>query len=191
MSDPEPAPAGPAIPVWLLDVDGTLNAFAGGGPDLGWGDTRVDRVQGPTTLWTLRWAPPLLDRIRALLDAGLVEIRWCTTWTEQVRILEELLDLPALPVEVIPGPGELNQDAKIAAALAVLAAGRPLVWADDNAIPEPGEAGWDDAFEAPGAPRLFITPEPTHGLQPEHLDAIERFLAGIAAGAGQPVGAEA
>src|SRR5262249_22069995 len=63
-------------PVWLLDVDGVINA---GSP--GWGGApRTGNAYSSGMEFRIRWAPPLVARIRALHDRGAAEIRWCSTW---------------------------------------------------------------------------------------------------------------
>ncbi len=63
-------------PVWLLDVDGVINV-----PRPGWNAApRSGNACSAGTAFRIRWAPALLDRIRALHHTGSVEIRWCSTW---------------------------------------------------------------------------------------------------------------
>ncbi|GAA4590198.1 hypothetical protein GCM10023107_15520 [Actinoplanes octamycinicus] len=155
-------------PVWLLDVDGVLNANRPG-----WGAApRRAMAYAAGTGFLMRWAPALLDRIRAIHRSGAVEIRWCTTWCPQSEQLERLFALPRLEP---CWTDELHQPeaaaAKLAAARRVLAAGRPLIWTDDADIPPAAHE------ELPRLGRtLLITPRPNRGLQPEHLDAVEQFL---------------
>jgi hypothetical protein len=60
-------------PVWLLDVDGVLNAARPG-----WGEApRSGTAYSAGQPFSLRWAPALVARIRELHGRGVVEIRWC------------------------------------------------------------------------------------------------------------------
>src|SRR5690606_35099575 len=157
-------------PVWLLDVDGVLNA-----PRPGWGaPPRSGTASSGGLLFRIRWAPPLVARIRGLHNSGLVEIRWCSTWCSDADQIERLLGLPRLVRawhhEVTP---HTAPTAQLTAALAVLDQGRRLVWTDDDAIPTSGPVR--DELTANGR-ALLITPVPTRGLQPDDLDAIEAFL---------------
>lgn len=176
--DPRPVPQvvpadRPETPVWLLDVDGVVNANrpGWGGPprrSLVWADS--DR-----TSYLIRWAPALIDRIRALHDGGAVELRWCTTWCPDAARLEQLWRLPPLIRAFTADPmprGAACWPLKLAAARAVLAQGRRLVWTDDDALPPPGPAR--DELTA-GGRALLIAPRANRGLQPADLDRIESF----------------
>ncbi|BCJ41819.1 hypothetical protein GCM10010168_75070 [Actinoplanes ianthinogenes] len=154
-------------PVWLLDVDGVLNANRPG-----WGAApRRGMAYADGIGYVMRWAPALLDRIRAIHRAGTAEIRWCTTWCAQAGQLERLFALPHLQPcwteELTPQEAAV---AKLAAARRVLTDGRPLIWTDDADIPPSAHE------ELPGLGRvLLIAPRPNRGLQPDDLDAVERF----------------
>lgn len=157
--------------VWLLDVDGVLNARRPG-----WGGPpRRGYASSEGVSWPIRWAPALIARIHALHRLGSVDIRWCSTWCADADELERLFGLPRLeraftePVR----PGEEADAVKLAAAYAVLDSGVPLVWTDDVAIPASGPAY--DRLVAEGR-TLLIAPDPGRGLQPGHLDAIEEFV---------------
>ena len=156
--------------MWLLDVDGVINA---GAP--GWGGApRTGNAYSSGLEFRIRWAPPLIARIRALLDEGAVEIRWCSTWCCDADQLERLFSLPRLDrcwTEDING--EVAAAAKLAAARQVLADGRRLIWTDDTEVPASGPV--HDELTRDGR-SLLIAPSPRVGLQPEHLDAIEAFL---------------
>lgn len=162
-------PSYAATPVWLLDVDGVLNANRPG-----WGAApRRGTAYADGIGWTMRWAPALLDHIRTLHRSGTVEIRWCTTWCPHAGQLERLFALPQLEPcwhdNLAPPEAAV---AKLAAAHEVLKSGRPLIWTDDADIPPAAHE------ELPRLGRtLLITPRPNRGLQPEHLDAIEAFVA--------------
>jgi hypothetical protein len=158
-------------PVWLLDVDGVLNV---GRP--GWDEEpRSGNAQSAGFEFGLQWAPSLMARIRALHDGGRVEIRWCSTWCCDADQLERLFDLPRFDrcwdVDINGGAAAT---AKLAAARRVLADGRRLIWTDDTEVPTSGPL-YDELAE--GGRALLIAPSPRRGLLPEHLDAIDAFLA--------------
>jgi hypothetical protein len=158
------------LPVWLLDVDDVVNASR---PC--WGTAPYTaRVQDAFGMeWKLRWAPKLLERIRVLQRSGTVEIVWCTTWCPEARQLERLWGLPELQCAwTAPKFGFDAVEAKQAAALETVRAGRRLIWTDDDAIPTVGELV--DELEAAGA--LLIRPKKNRGLQPDDMDAIEAFI---------------
>jgi hypothetical protein len=161
-------------PVWLMDVDGVLNASRPG-----WGGPPQRRlVWSPTdqASYPMRWAPDLIDRIRSLHVGGKVEIRWCTTWCPDAGELERLWRLPELERALVADPmprGAASWPLKLAAAQAVLADGRRLIWTDDEALPKAGETR--DELTAGGL-ALLIAPRPRHGLRPDDLDRIEAFV---------------
>lgn len=163
-------------PVWLLDVDGVVNATRPG-----WhAPPRRAYAYDAGTAYRLRWAPALIDRIRALHASGTVEVRWCTTWCAYADQLERMWRLPRLDRAFCdPVDGLTAAPLKVAAARKMLAQGRRLIWTDDEIVPAPGT---DLHTELTAAGRaLLIAPVSTRGLQPEHLDAIEAFARATAA----------
>jgi hypothetical protein len=164
-------------PVLLLDVDGVVNATQPGWSAAPFKGTAYADGTG----YTMRWAPALIDRIRHLHTAGIVEVRWCTTWCAFADQLERLWRLPEL-VRAFEEPinGRLAAVAKLAAARQVLAQGQRLIWTDDTEVPTGGDLY--DELTADGR-ALLIRPSGRRGLQPDDLDAIERFAAADVAGA--------
>lgn len=69
-------------PVWLLDIDGVLNANR---PGWGAGPRRITCAG-----YVIRWAPALIDRIDTIRRAGLADIRWSSTWCGEPAQLAEL-----------------------------------------------------------------------------------------------------
>ncbi len=92
-----------APPLWLLDVDGVLNAITRR-PDPGvWGDWRHGRATADGVAWPIWWSPSLTAGISRLHSRGLVEVRWLTTWADQANgDLGRLLGLPRLAVVAAP-----------------------------------------------------------------------------------------
>ncbi|MDP9794377.1 hypothetical protein J2S43_002889 [Catenuloplanes nepalensis] len=170
-------PGVPLIPpVWLLDVDGVINA-----KKPGWGGPPLRRdVYSPGDDYTypLRFAPALIVRLRELIEAERVEVRWCTTWCPEAHLLERAWSLPPLAVALTQRPlprGAECWPLKYRAARDVLdVEGRRLIWTDDEALPRPGPDR--DALTA-GGRALLIAPDSRRGLQPADLDAIDRFTA--------------
>jgi hypothetical protein len=161
------------VPVWLLDVDGVLNATRPG-----WGAApRRQMAYADGDAWPMRWAPALLDRIRTLVTAQVVEVRWCTTWCAWADQLERMWQLPPLgrAFEEKLNGGAASM-AKLLAARTVLAEGRRLIWTDDMEVPDGGPL-YDALVENGRA--LLIRPSENHGLQPEHMDLIEAFCAAV------------
>ena len=98
-------------PVWLLDIDGVVNAVT---------DTPDHRVW-PRDQWVratatcaggeapLLAARPVLEFIRRVHRQRRAEIRWHSTWQHEARAVAAALDLPDLPVQrypELPGPAE-------------------------------------------------------------------------------------
>lgn len=158
-------------PVWLLDVDGVVNASRPG-----WGGApRKVHVWSPSDSSenTVSWAPPLVDRIRVLHNTGRVEVRWCSSWCADADVLERLWRLPALERAFTEPFGlEAAARVKIASARQVINDGRRLIWTDDTAVPISGEL-FDELTK--GGRALLIRPNGRRGLQPGDLDAIETF----------------
>ncbi len=166
-------------PVLLLDVDGVLNAVA---PDLpeGW-------RRGTYNGYVLSWDPTVTARLRALHEAGQVELQWLTTWTEKAdELLAEPMGLPrGLRTHsregVLPTGfgGRLGGEFgwwKLAAARAVAEAepGRRIVWIDDD-LADPA----DDTSEwlAANGQMLVVAPDLVAGLTHAELDRVEAWLA--------------
>jgi len=155
-------------PVWLLDVDGVLNANKAGWygpPKSGW--ITVDGIQ-----YQMRWSPELMTRITRLHDTGLVDIRWATTWIGDTHLVEEKFGLPCF-LDAYPGLDghSVHDEMKRNAALEVHESGARLVWADDEAF-----SGWPQADVLRQAGHLLVQPDPRRGLRPEHMDEIETFV---------------
>jgi hypothetical protein len=163
------------VPVWLLDVDGVINTRRPlWGPELRRGTARSEGVD-----WPIRWAPELITRIRRLHVAGLVEVRWCSTWCPDADALERLFELPAFGRAL--GAADLDgvddTDAvKLAAARRVLADGHRLVWTDDTAVPRSGPLFDELTGDGTG---LLIRPHPRRGLRPRDVNRIEAFARGV------------
>ncbi len=158
--------------VLLLDVDGCLLS------DLGWdGPPHVARVRLRGVPHELRYVPERLVALRRL-D---VQVRWCTSWSGDVDILERTLKLPAF-ADALAGSGVDVTDhdsvvgAKLLAAMAVVEVeGRPLVWADDEAIPTSGP----ELRRLEAAHSLLLRVPHASGLQPAHFEQIDRWLATV------------
>lgn len=158
-------------PVWLLDVDGVLNCNT---PLVSWGVSKIGSVRDDFDVsWQIKWAPPLIDRLRAGILSGLVEVVWSTTWVDHVHALEKLWDLPPLRKAFKDLPTQYTGDYKLAAAEGVLGAGRRLIWTDDTEVPDEGDPLFAE-LHAKGE-CLLIAPNQRLGLTPEHMDQIARF----------------
>jgi hypothetical protein len=171
-----------ATPVWLLDVDGVINAAT----------LKPDPNVWPHDQWTratvarlkILVARPVLDFIRATHESGAAEIRWLTTWMNDAQAIADEFGLPTFPVEGGPEYDDrlreraFDRDAwwKLPAATRVLVEEkRPLIWTDDDITYSLGRRGQDE-MRALG-PALLIGPNERTGLTPKHLRRIGDFLA--------------
>ena len=177
-----------AIPVFLLDIDGVLNA-ATKKPDRNvWpADAWIrGRAHDGRHEWPILFARPVADFIRQAHEQGRAEIRWHTTWQEEAAAIGKLLDLPDFPVQESPEwtvhlRGETEEWWKIGAALRVVEdEHRALVWTDDDAYDYNLDRGVRTRITSAG-PCLIVAPSPTTGLTPKHLRRIDAFLTDQAA----------
>lgn len=166
-------------PVWLLDVDGVINANR---PGHLWKTAPWHATIAADFSYKLRWSPHLIRRIRTLQSQGLVEIRWCTSWCSIADLLELAFSFPALPRALdarqcnLP-PGQLDV-AKADAALAVWRENRRLIWTDDTAVL--AAAGLHAQLTA-GGRGLLIAPDHRYGLGPQDMEHIELYAARVVA----------
>ena len=134
-------------PVWLLDIDGVINATATKVPDWIW----------PPHTWTrqhidgfqITSSSRVMEYLTEVHEQGLAEIRWHTTWQDRALHVGEVLGLPIFEVEEapeFPPTSELvakwMRDGlprwwKYPAAVRVLTLEkRRLVWTDDEIFDE-------------------------------------------------------
>lgn len=182
------------VPVLLLDVDGVLNVPVKK-PPVPW--TWADWNWSPSASWggpfSIGWATPVVEFLTRIHDAGLVEIRWHTTWQADAQSVADLVGLPTFPIADAPEwamAGRYTAQAiresrpdwwKLPAAERVVQEeGRPLIWCDDDIHSELARYGWGEYLD--DVPVLLVCPEPKFGLEPRHFRRIERFLTLLADG---------
>ena len=168
-------------PVLLLDVDGVIAPF-GTRPDDGdrCGEVRGGQLQGP--VW---YCLDVTQRLAAWHHAGLVQLRWLTTWLDDANdVLAGELGFGQLIVHVHPSPDpEPEMWWKEAVVRDLLTdPHRLVVWCDDQMLRQDPQTGVDqhrgEILAAEFQHRFLpICPDPTAGLQVEHLDEISDFLA--------------
>lgn len=165
------ASGSPTTPIWLLDVDGVLNAVTLDVDRSAWPDWTTGTAQTSGRSYRITFSPDVMAGIRDLHDRGLVEIRWLTTWSRDANAdLRRLLGLPEFPVVGSPGGSAVWW--KLPLAQEVAREGRPLIWTDDELGYSPDALDWLNGLDQPA---LAIAPEPTVGLRREHLDRILAF----------------
>lgn len=167
------------IPVWLLDIDGVVNACTRNPDPTVWPVDRWkrERVHG---FWILA-AQPVLDFIIRAHGDGRAEIRWHTTWQKDAALIEEAFGLPSLPVQECPEFETAHTSERWwklpAAERVVMEECRALVWTDDDIT-------WSVCGKDAGALGrmrqahrvLTISPSDATGLTQKHLRQIAEFL---------------
>ncbi len=165
-------PGGDTRPIWLLDVDGVLNAVTLEPDRSVWPRWTTGTAQTNGRSYPITFSPDVMAGIRDLHRRGLVEIRWLTTWSRDAnRDLRRLLELPEFPVVGRPGGSAVWW--KLPLAQEVGREGRPLIWTDDELGYSAEAMDWLNGLEQPA---LAIAPQPAVGLRREHLDTITGFL---------------
>jgi len=191
MSPPASQPA-----IWLLDVDGVLNAVTDRPDRRVWQDWRQGRATADGVSWPICFSPTVARTIRRLHTTGLAEVRWLSTWGWHANgELRALLDLPelsvaaerppvtaALPDDAVTAGAVSHGDAiddhgpwwKLAGVRAVAEAepDRVLVWTDDELRYQLEAAWW---VTANVRRHLLLSPPPQVGLTPQLLRRIEEF----------------
>jgi hypothetical protein len=180
-----PTPTGP--PVWLLDIDGVVNALAlrvptGVWPQGAWVQRIVQTsgVDGTRSTLPILAARPVLEFIHRVYDEGLAEIRWHSTWrTAAVLDLAPTLGLPPIPISIAPEwVGGQATWWKLPAARRVVASGRRLLWTDDQVnlyLADPVSGPPLTALAAE-AGTLLMSPDGDTGLTADDLRQIDEFL---------------
>lgn len=164
-------------PVWLLDIDGVINAVAKK-PDINtwpretWHS--VDVVASDGFAYPILYSTGVTDFIREMSQR--VDIRWHTTWQVDALSLGEKLGLPVFPVASAP---EFRSVAvrfssvwwKIGAAeRVVFDEERKLIWTDDDL--------WSEArnVEHIATNNCLVAPPTNTGLLKKHLNHILEWL---------------
>lgn len=192
-------------PVWLLDIDGVINAMGPGHhryyPKSEWIFGTVTDAKGRT--FEFKVPIPVRDLIIEVHNKDLAEIRWHTTWQHEAKAVAEFAGLPDFPVHPAPeatswvyrngeGPGgwwKLPGVRRL-----VEETQGPYLWTDDDityyvrrddpllasAHHFPGSVVDDEldasVFTRPSKPNLIIDPDPRFGLTPDHCRIIRAWL---------------
>lgn len=162
-----PAGSTSDVPIWLLDVDGVLNAICHPSrPPRVWERWESGTAVAAGERFVITFAPELMAGIRELHESGRVEIRWLTTWAHDAnRSLRQLLELPEFPVA--GEPDYAGAWWKLPCAVRAAGEKRPLIWTDDDLDYSDTARRW-----AADLGTLTIAPDPAVGLTPADLDAI-------------------
>ena len=148
-------------PLLLLDVDGVLIPYAATAQPVGFEQHLLLDEQVWLAPQHGAWLRPLSDRFQLV---------WATGWGHDAnRLLAPILGLPALPVIEFPR----NPDGRFTKLPTItrFAAGRPLVWIDDELTP--AAHAWA-AGRTP--PARLIDVDPAIGLTEEIVALIAAFM---------------
>lgn len=169
------------VPVWLLDIDGVINALGGSDtyrmqwPNAVWRETRLS-ASGDGAGFRITVAQPVIDFIIATHEDELAEIRWHTTWQADAQRLADWAGLPTFPVHDAP---EFNSKLhwkrwwKLPAAHRVVNdEGRKLLWTDDDIR---YELRRDNTLRTARDCKI-IAPNDMFGLSPDNLEEITIYL---------------
>jgi hypothetical protein len=183
-------------PVWLLDVDGVLNACTKVPDRNVWTKDQWDggKASASGREWPIMWARPVAEFIRTVHAQDRAEIRWHTTWQHEASAIADLLGLPEFAIADAPeflaheqrtpaSEAERIREGhprpawwKLPAAERVVRdEGRPLIWTDDDITWSLARYNADAGLRA-HAPALLVSPNERTGLTPKHLRQIGDFL---------------
>jgi hypothetical protein len=181
-------------PLWLLDVDGVLNAVVSekAKPPKVWpADSWRDFLADATTstyiplIFRILVAEPVLDLVRRAHGEGLAEVRWLTTWEEHDLVLTELapkLGLPEFPIagrqaeNLSPRYSDYSWWWKLPIVQRIHAEdpGRDILWTDDDLSSSRPANAW--VKTRPKGQILGISPDSRIGLIPAHVTKITKWL---------------
>jgi len=164
-----------AKPIWLLDVDGVLNAFDETRPVLGdWDDWKTFTARG----FLIRYSPAMVGRILALHDAGKVEVQWLTTWGHMANTELKELGFPEFTVAAEQPFRERDGWWKYPTAKRLFELGHAIVWTDDD-IPYCSDAvRWLRDVKGSERSNDLRAYAPQGALSQQDMDDIESWVAG-------------
>lgn len=167
-------------PIWLLDIDGVLNALARKPDPQVWpkGVWVTQAVENRTGIYTITISQSVIDFINEIDNARLVDIVWHTTWQAEANNVANLFGLNRFPIWPAPEYGEslgYRTDLswswwKAPGFQRALDTRRPVIWTDDDIslVDQRKFAGQKQA--------LVIAPNSALGLAPKHLRAISGYI---------------
>lgn len=161
-------------PIWLLDVDGVMNAVqmpgkVPTGPGM-WTEWEMTSANG----FGITWSPQLVKRMNDLVVADKVEIVWLTTWWDNI----EDLPFPDWHGFRVANTREeyLSHVSwwKLPVVQRLYSPDQKMVWTDDDIDYDREAVDW-----LTGKHNILpICPKTLIGITPNHMDKIEEFLDG-------------
>jgi hypothetical protein len=171
-------------PIWLLDVDGVLNAVTTK-PDANvWPDFKRIDAHADDRSWRIWFSPSVIAFINEMIATDRVDVMWLTTWGGEANgDLREQLGLPVLPVAgtrdgypsdewwKLPIARQMHREAA--------RAGRGVIWTDDDIPYEAAAKNWlQSILGEDDKTILAVGPRTSDGLTPRHLDKIRQYVDG-------------
>lgn len=174
-------------PVWLLDLDGVVNACprhpdpppSCWAPD-DWVRAEVKNSHSDVA-WPILAARPVLHFIAAVHAVGQAEVRWHSTWQDEANLVSDALGLPHFEAEPAPEYEGWTMGARgwwkvPAAKRACARTGGHLIWTDDQAAHP--RLDKKDRLPLRNAGVLIVAPSASTGLVQANLDKIAFYLSG-------------
>lgn len=159
-------------PIWLLDVDGVLNAVCAKPNRAIWDDFQVARILG----FNITYSPTVVQRISAWHNAGLVEVQWLTTWEDHANTdLDIGFDVEEFAVAGYSREFPNARWWKLPVAKRAWETGRPIIWTDDDISWDTEASEWVKSIYDTNR-MLAISPKTETGLLPVHMATIEGAL---------------
>lgn len=155
-------------PIWLLDVDGVINAVSRTAPAT-WDDWERLQARG----YPILYSRTVVDTVARIHREGLAEVRWLTTWASHALPLAMSLGITEeFVVAGAPPHREPVAWWKLPVARAVHEReARPVVWTDDDIAYSREAQEW----AAARSDVLALAPRTELGLTREHLAEITAF----------------
>lgn len=162
-------------PIWLMDVDGVLNAFDESGPVMGdWGDWTGFTARG----FPIRYSPKMVARILALHETRRVDIRWLTTWGRWADTDLTEFGLPEFEVAAEQPFRDRGGWWKLPVAQELFNKGHAVIWTDDDLAFSSDAMRWvKDVADSDRAGDLFAC-APQGAISQQEMADIETWVAG-------------
>jgi len=163
-------------PIWLLDVDGVLNAVTQAPDHLTWPDYRSGFATARGRRWPITYSPTVTSTVAQLSETRSAEVLWLTTWEDEANgDLVELLGLPRLPLAGRAAATSTEASCgwwklQVARVVHQLSPSRPIVWTDDDLAFDVAAREW---IRDRG---LGISPATRLGLDGGQLQVIREFV---------------
>jgi len=168
-------------PVWLLDIDGVVNASARPAPVHVWPEDHwiETSAQGSTRVWPIVAARPVINFINYVHYFKFAEVVWLTTWQGRANNVSDALGLPHLRI-LENATYRQNQYAgqnwwKLTEFATMYLEGRPTIWTDDDISEHIRDLVNNIEIKQGASETLLITPSNREGLGPWHLKKIAEF----------------